>query len=997
MIRGRIAVFIVTAATLALSAGAILAYRLTIRPMEIGALGAYLSHKAKAFLPGATASVGEATVGFDVKTRSLVVDFYDNALIDDQSGADFFAPHIRVSAALAPGGEQPWNLPAIDIYRPRLRLALREGEAPGEVSAEETGRRAGQLFRRVVKRSRALAALSSICAHDADILIFSSTDEPVTRRLSRLCVSRDGKRNGKRSLNLAMETEGGEGDKTRVLASFFAERDGMAGLSVMAENARTELLRGLPQEAYLYALAPALKAWELSGKFDMFITNEGALERATLSTERAKATFDRFFDRKEKATVLLSHAEIGCEHNCRDVFVTKGRAFLVEAGVEGDVRAELHHDAASIFLLRTQPEKLRGTATFTLSGLKTEALYTVLEGLGLSEWRNKMEGYLSEGTVKKGAIALRLPAALTGEKSDASRFSGEFSLENATLLAPNREIYLSGVDADVAFVPDGAKGTIFQGAYKSLRVKNVAFDVEARRGAFTATGNVSGRVKDATDALASHANGLSDKLRYLMAHTNGDADADFTVAFPTTPESTLKKDVDISVRLRHGTLPFLFPETSVSDAMLDVTVKNHDVGVAGTGIAHRVVSEAEEDALVRIPPHLLSVDGPVSLTLAYAPAGDHTGKLSIDVRADNATVGAPFLGYQKYPGVPASFSLKGDVSPGTLDGTTMRYESGGDKFVASDASFSREKTRVLTSEFKQGGHDLAGEAVYSAENGLTLRARGKTVNALALYDMHRRGGPHDHPMAIDAVFEADKALWKKGRAFYSAKGRLECNARRYCRAMELSGRPEKGGSFLFAVNQQKDGRRTMRGESDDAGALLALLGSEGKIQGGRIDVDGEAKGSGDALALEGTLNLYNFRAMNLALIKHLPFWREEGYPIDRFKAPFSYERGVIRVIDAATIGAPLGATIGATADGTIDLTRDAVRLRGVMVPAQGGVNKLVATIPIVGKLVTGGKNEGLIGVNYEINGAISDPKLSVNPLSILTPGILRKIFSGLRS
>ena len=41
----------------------------------------------------------------------------------------------------------------------------------------------------------------------------------------------------------------------------------------------------------------------------------------------------------------------------------------------------------------------------------------------------------------------------------------------------------------------------------------------------------------------------------------------------------------------------------------------------------------------------------------------------------------------------------------------------------------------------------------------------------------------------------------------------------------------------------------------------------------------------------------------------------------------------------------------------------------------------------------GGEGEGLIAFNYAVKGSYDDPKVSVNPLSALTPGFLRGIFN----
>jgi hypothetical protein len=38
--------------------------------------------------------------------------------------------------------------------------------------------------------------------------------------------------------------------------------------------------------------------------------------------------------------------------------------------------------------------------------------------------------------------------------------------------------------------------------------------------------------------------------------------------------------------------------------------------------------------------------------------------------------------------------------------------------------------------------------------------------------------------------------------------------------------------------------------------------------------------------------------------------------------------------------------------------------------------------------------EGIIGMTYTLSGNADEPHISVNPLSLVTPGILRRIFEG---
>jgi hypothetical protein len=86
-----------------------------------------------------------------------------------------------------------------------------------------------------------------------------------------------------------------------------------------------------------------------------------------------------------------------------------------------------------------------------------------------------------------------------------------------------------------------------------------------------------------------------------------------------------------------------------------------------------------------------------------------------------------------------------------------------------------------------------------------------------------------------------------------------------------------------------------------------------------------------------------------------------------------------------------GEAIGLTVQGSLDFVHDQVDMSGTFVPVYS-LNNLFAKIPVVGLILAGGTNEGLIGVNYRITGMASAPTLNINPLSAIAPGIFRQIF-----
>ena len=65
-------------------------------------------------------------------------------------------------------------------------------------------------------------------------------------------------------------------------------------------------------------------------------------------------------------------------------------------------------------------------------------------------------------------------------------------------------------------------------------------------------------------------------------------------------------------------------------------------------------------------------------------------------------------------------------------------------------------------------------------------------------------------------------------------------------------------------------------------------------------------------------------------------------------------------------------------------------LDGTIIPISG-INNVLSGIPLVGDILTGG-GSGILAATYTIKGPKSKPEVFVNPLSVLAPGILRKIF-----
>ena len=79
----------------------------------------------------------------------------------------------------------------------------------------------------------------------------------------------------------------------------------------------------------------------------------------------------------------------------------------------------------------------------------------------------------------------------------------------------------------------------------------------------------------------------------------------------------------------------------------------------------------------------------------------------------------------------------------------------------------------------------------------------------------------------------------------------------------------------------------------------------------------------------------------------------------------------------------IGPSIGVSLDGYYNLAERVMDMQGVVSP----IYLLNGIASIIGR-----KGEGLIGFSFNLKGKSDKPRILVNPLSALTPGMFREIF-----
>ncbi|MFV2038437.1 MAG: AsmA-like C-terminal region-containing protein, partial [Paracoccaceae bacterium] len=179
----------------------------------------------------------------------------------------------------------------------------------------------------------------------------------------------------------------------------------------------------------------------------------------------------------------------------------------------------------------------------------------------------------------------------------------------------------------------------------------------------------------------------------------------------------------------------------------------------------------------------------------------------------------------------------------------------------------------------------------------------------------------------------------------------------------------------------------IRVQSDNAGGILRDAGVFENARSGRLDMTLRPQAA--VGVYNGTLKIKDIRVVNapaltellsaISIVGLLEQASGPGIAFTDVDAEFQLSPLLVVLQRSSAVGSSLGVSL----DGTYDLTTSRMQMEGVLSP--------VYFLNAIGQAVSR-RGEGLFGFSFRLTGSADDPKVRVNPLSILTPGAFRDIF-----
>ncbi|MDP6709372.1 MAG: AsmA-like C-terminal domain-containing protein, partial [Alphaproteobacteria bacterium] len=426
----------------------------------------------------------------------------------------------------------------------------------------------------------------------------------------------------------------------------------------------------------------------------------------------------------------------------------------------------------------------------------------------------------------------------------------------------------------------------------------------------------------------------------------------------------------------------------------------HDFGAGPThpsryGMA-AVLGDRERAALgLRFAPY---VEGATKVELQLAK--DRAGGFDVQGTADlaGARLSLAELGWEKPFGQQGAAEFAFRSRPGKAI-EIDRFRVTAPEFEATGkASYGAAAQRIKFERVRFGGHDFGADVDLAADGATTIKVNGRVLDLRSIIDA-QEGREAKAPRALRLTAALDNLIvsdsfWLKG-----AKATAVHGGGRWQEMVAVGG---LNGGARVDIRMTPDGERYRKlvVSSADAGGTVAATGYLNGVRGGKLVLIARLPEDSESTEpVVGRLSAEDFMLVEAprmtSVLKHRSIATNDDDAGDsvafkRFEAPFVMRGEVIEV----QRGRAAGLSVGLTIAGTIDRARESLDLSGNIVPAYA-INSALGRIPLVGGLLVGRKGEGVFALGYRIQGALKDPKVTVNPLTALAPGVLRRLVEAL--
>ena len=658
--------------------------------------------------------------------------------------------------------------------------------------------------------------------------------------------------------------------------------------------------------------------------------------------------------------------------------------------------------------------------------------WPLVGGQGARAWA---DANMPAGTIGPTAFETHIPAGALDEPAlPHGSLSVTFAVNGGEINYIKGLTHLTAVQGTATLTEGSFAANITSARVGPLAVSGAKFvipDLNVAGEAGDITGHIQGTMPDVLALVNMSPLGYPTRFGINPADTKGTAALDLSFHVPMLKALSVDQ-VAIAIKAAvNGFAVALGPHTQLANASINFAIDNNRLHAAGTtgivGSSSRLALDWTEDfKTANAITTKLAVKGTLD-DQARASIGLHTkdflkGPIGIngtltghrgELKQANltfdltpATAGFDLIGISKPAGFPVTSRVVVNFgSHNTPTDESVRVTGTGIT-VTADAKFDAAGGLALLQApvVRIGQVNDFSLILTRGPQGADIVLRGRSLDGSRLGGHGSDGGGEefDGPFHINA--RLDRLMLREGVAVSSFALDVAGNGDRLA-ALSMTGALSKTASVSGSITAEETDRRAVFA-TGDMGLLSKGLFGFNSMRGGKLEFVGTLPGKAtdapkdqNAPDFQGKAVLMDFRIIDQPFLARVftagslgglaNLMQGQGIAVDRLEVPYSSRGGVISVHDVRATGP----AIGVTGEGYIDRPKNQIALKGTLVPLFG-INSVLGNIPLLGDLLTSKQGEGIFGMSYSVTGNADEPSVSVNPLSVLAPGIVRRIFEG---
>ncbi|MBT6097561.1 MAG: hypothetical protein HOH05_04220 [Marinovum sp.] len=380
---------------------------------------------------------------------------------------------------------------------------------------------------------------------------------------------------------------------------------------------------------------------------------------------------------------------------------------------------------------------------------------------------------------------------------------------------------------------------------------------------------------------------------------------------------------------------------------------------------------------IPLPPSLLSGSSPAELTVEFTKGADPDFFVSSDLVGSALSLDR--LNWSKSKKSQVKFELSGSLSENIKV----------DRFALNGAGLVMDAEVGIDAENQLEALTFSKFAISDRLNvsgvldaGGNIKLSGGTVDLPAFLESGAETSDGSgSKIALDVTL--DKVKISKNNALHQFNGEFINGA---TLSGEFRANLNKRAPFSAQVSP-KSGNVEIKAGSNDAGQFLMALDVLERAQGGRLILTLDQR---DTVGeMDGVLRITDIKLQKMPLLAELlnaisivgllDQLTGPGVIMNEIDAVFRMTNDQIILQSASAIGPSMGITL----DGYYNLESKTFDMQGFFSPLYlvNGIGSILSR-----------KGEGFIGFGFNLRGTTDRPRFSINPLSTITPTILRDLF-----